>query len=133
MKNILLVVGTAPMFATTFAEAAHWPAVSPVTDETVFKDSDSIRTDGAHTKAWVLRNYSRVKTLGDNGFPHKSELIVYAFRCEAGDAGYAQWRFHSGELASGRTAWADKVGRIGMIAASTDPALTRALGRVCNS
>lgn len=133
MKTKQWIAVIALALGASFAQAADWQVVSPGEDESVFVDSDSVHSDGGLKKAWVLRNYSQVKTLGDDAFPHKSEMILYAFRCEAGEAGYAQWSFHSGELGSGRTVWADNVAHVSMIDASFDPALNRVFERVCHS
>ena len=133
MKTIQWIAIAALALGASLAQAADWQLVSPGQEESVYVDQDSVHTDGGLTKAWVLRNYSQVKTLGDDGFPHKSKLILYAFRCEAGEAGYAQWSFHSGELGSGRTVWADNVAHLSMTDTAFDPALSRAFDRVCQS
>lgn len=133
MKTRQWIAIAALALGASFAQAADWQLVSPGQEESVYVDQDSVHADGGLKKAWVLRNYSRVKTLGDDGFPHKSKLILYAFRCEAGEAGYSQWSFHSGELASGRTVWADNVAHLSMVDAAFDPALSLAFERVCHS
>lgn len=115
------------------AHAAEWELVAPGADESVFVDRASIHSDGTLKKAWVLRNYSRVQTLGDTGYPHRSKLILYAFRCDSLDFGYAQWSFQSGELGSGHTVWADHVRDTTYTEAALDPAIGRVLGEVCRS
>lgn len=123
----------AALFFAVSAHAADWELVVPGTDEAVFVDRASIHSDGTLKKAWVLRNYSRVQTLGDSSFPHKSKVILYAFRCDALDFGYAQWSFQSGELGSGHTVWADHVKDTTFTEAALDPAMGRVLGEVCRS
>ncbi|MGH8632401.1 MAG: surface-adhesin E family protein, partial [Burkholderiales bacterium] len=105
----------------------------PGHDEAVYMDRSSVHQDGTLKKVWVLRNYSTVRTLGDSAFPHKSKLILYAFRCEQGEVGYAQWSFQSGELGSGRTVWAHHANGVTFMEAGLDPALNRLLADVCRS
>jgi hypothetical protein len=135
MKTLPWITAATLALGSALVQAEEWQAVSagPESGETVYIDRDSVHADGAFRKAWVLRNYSAVKTLGDNAFPHMSKRILYAFRCDAGEAGYSQWSFHSGELASGRTVWADNAGHITLVDAASDPALNRVLTRVCQS
>jgi hypothetical protein len=130
-KKWILAVALALLPLTV--QAAEWQVVAPGAEETVYVDRASIHRDGTLKKAWVLRNYSSVHTLGDKDFPHRSKVILYAFRCDAGEAGYAQWSFQSGELGSGKTVWADHVGKVTFIEAALDPALNRVLGEVCQS
>jgi hypothetical protein len=135
MKTIQWITVATLALGASLTQAAEWQAVPSANTaaETVYVDRDSVHADGTLKKAWVLRNYSTVKTLGDDAFPHRSKLILYAFRCEAGEAGYAQWSFHSGELGSGRTVWADNAGHLSMVDAAADPALGGVLERVCRS
>ncbi len=115
------------------AQAADWELVVSGPQESVFVDRASIHRDGTLKKAWVLRNYSRVHTLGDSDFPHKSKVILYAFQCDQDAFGYAQWSFQSGELGSGRTVWADHVKETTFTEAALDPAIAQVLGQVCRS
>ena len=120
-------------FFAAASYAADWELVAPGADENVFVDRASIHSDGTLKKAWVLRNYSSVQTLGDSNFPHKSKVILYAFRCDERDFGYTQWSFQSGELGSGHTVWADHVRDTTYTEAALDPALAQVLGEVCRS
>ena len=44
-------------------------------NEIVFVDRTSIYEVGDLKKARVLRSYSTVQTIGDEAFPHKSEIL----------------------------------------------------------
>ena len=130
MKIARWLVATLMAVATGTTGATEWELVTQNESETVYVDLDSIHQEGSLKKAWLLRNYSDLQTLGD-AFPHKSKLILYAFRCDAGEAGYSQWSFQSGALGSGRTVWAGNTGDIPFISAAKDPTLGRALKEVC--
>ena len=127
------IAAVALAFGASAANAADWQAVQFGAHESVYVDTDSIHADGALRKAWVLHNYSQTTTLGDSAFPHKSKLILYALRCEAGEAGYSQWSFHAGQLGSGHTVWADSAPSPSMQSAAFDPALEGILEKVCRS
>jgi hypothetical protein len=132
MQQLKWIFATLLALAAT-AQAADWELVVSAQDESVFVDRASIHSDGTLKKAWVLRNYSRVHTLGDTGFPHKSKVILYAFQCDQDAFGYSQWSFQSGELGSGRTVWADHVKETTFTEAALDPAIAQVLGEVCRS
>jgi len=132
MRIAKLLVATLFAAAAGIASATEWVLVTQDEREIVYVDLDSIHQEGKLKKAWLLRNYSEIQTLGDS-FPHRSKLILYVFRCDVAEAGYSQWSFHSGELGSGRTIWAGKTGDIPFIGAAKDPALDHALKEVCSS
>lgn len=132
MQQLKWIFATLLALAAT-AQAADWELVVSAQDESVFVDRASIHSDGTLKKAWVLRNYSRVHTLGDTAFPHKSKVILYAFQCDQDAFGYSQWSFQSGELGSGRTVWADHVKETTFTEAALDPAIAQVLGEVCRS
>jgi len=42
-------------------------------------------------------------------FPHKSEILLYAVRCEDRSLGFEQWTMTAGEIGSGETIWTGHV------------------------
>lgn len=104
MKTMKWVIA-ALLLAGPSAFAADWSLVAGNKDEIVFVDRTSIRQDGGLKKARVLHSYSTVQTVGDEAFPHKSEILLYAVRCENRSLGFEQWTMTSGEIGSGATIW----------------------------
>ncbi len=97
------------MVATSSAFAANWSLVAGDKDEIVFVDRSTIQQHGDLKKARILHSYSKVRTIGDNAFPHKSEILLYSVRCEDRSLGFEQWVMTAGEIGSGETVWAGHV------------------------
>src|SRR5262249_17073821 len=57
------------------AFAADWTRVASDSSEVVFVDRGSIYEAGNLKKARVLRSYSNTQTIGDDAYPHKSEIL----------------------------------------------------------
>lgn len=99
----------AVLLAASSAFAGEWSLVAGNKDEIVFVDRTSIRQEGDLKKARVLHSYSKVRTIGDEAFPHKSEILLYAVRCEDRSLGFEQWTMTAGEIGSGETVWTGHV------------------------
>jgi hypothetical protein len=99
----------AVLLAASSAFAGEWSLVAENKDEIVFVDRTSIQQDGDLKKARVLHSYSKVRTIGGEAFPHKSEILLYAVRCEDRSLGFEQWTMTAGEIGSGETVWAGHV------------------------
>jgi len=97
------------LLAATSASAEEWSLVAGNKDEIVFVDRASIHQDGNLKKARVLHSYSKTRTVGDEAFPHKSEILLYAVRCEDRSLGFEQWIMTAGEIGSGETIWTGRV------------------------
>jgi hypothetical protein len=99
----------AVLLAACSAFAEEWSLVAGNNDEIVFVDRTSILQDGDLKKARVLHSYSTVRTIGDEAFPHKSEILLYTVRCEDRSLGFEQWTMTAGEIGSGATIWTGHV------------------------
>jgi len=97
------------LLAASPAFAAEWTLIAGNKDEIVFVDRTSIHEDGGLKKASVLHSYSKVRTVGDEAFPHKSEILLYSVRCEDRSLGFEQWTMTAGEIGSGATIWTGHV------------------------
>lgn len=130
MKTGRWIIAAMLAFAFALAHAAEWSVVAAAQGEAVYVDRSSIHQFGSLKKAWVLHSYASTQTLGD-AFAHKSKVILYAFRCEAREAGYSQWSFQSGELGGGNTVWASNVSDISFLAENSDSVIARVVAEVC--
>jgi len=120
------------LLAATSAFAGEWTLVAGNTDEIVFVDRTSIRQDGDLKMARVLRSYSKVQTIGDEAFPHKSEILLYAVRCEDRNLGFAQWTMTAGEIGSGETIWTGNVVGPTLYQDPHNPIVISMIDSVCN-
>lgn len=93
------------LLANGAAQAADWHSLSADTATQVFVDRSSITTDGATSEALVLVNYSSTHTLGDDWFPHRSQVVRYQLACSTGETALKAWTFKTGELGGGATVW----------------------------
>jgi hypothetical protein len=100
---------TALLLASCTAFASEWSLVARDKDEIVFVDQTSIRQHGDLKRARVLHSYSKARTVGDEAFPHKSEILLYSVRCEDRSLGFENWTMTAGEIGSGATIWAGHV------------------------
>lgn len=87
------------------AHAADWRSLSSDAATQVFVDQNSMTSDGAKSEVVVLVNYSTTRTLGDDWFPHRSQVVRYQLACDTGEAALKSWTFKTGELGSGATVW----------------------------
>src|SRR4051812_31120807 len=106
-----LIAGLLLLASTAFAE--EWSLVAQHGDEIVFLDRTSIFEVGELKKARVLRSFSSVRTIGDTSFPHKSEIMLYAVRCEDRSLGFEQWTMTAGEISTGAAGWGGEIGQPG--------------------
>ena len=120
------------LLAATSAFAGEWTLVAGNKDEIVFVDRTSIRQDGDLKKARVLHSYSKVRTIGDEAFPHKSEILLYAVRCEDRSLGFEQWTMTSGEIGSGATVWTGYVAGRSLYQDPHNPIVVSMIDFVCN-
>jgi hypothetical protein len=116
--------------STAFAE--EWSLVAKGADEIVFVDRTSIFEVGDLKKARVLRSFSSVQTIGDTAFPHKSEILLYAVRCEDRSVGFEEWTMTAGEIGSGATVWTGQIEQPSLYQDPTDPTIVSMIASVCS-
>ncbi|HXF18297.1 MAG TPA: surface-adhesin E family protein [Burkholderiales bacterium] len=126
-----LVAGLLLLASTAFAE--EWSFVAQQGNEIVFVDRTSIFEVGDLKKARVLRSFSTVQTIGDTAFPHKSEILLYAVRCEDRSLGFEQWTMTAGEIGTGATVWAGQIEQPALYKDPSDPTVLGMIASVCNS
>jgi hypothetical protein len=126
-------VFAALLLAASPAFAAEWSLVAGSKDEIVFVDRASIRQDGELKKARVLHSYSTVRTVGDEAFPHKSEILLYAVRCEDRSLGFEQWTMTAGEIGSGATIWTGHVAGPTLYQDPLNPIVAGIIDSTCNT
>jgi hypothetical protein len=74
-----------------------------------------------------------VQTIGDAAFPHKSELLLYAVRCENRSLAFEQWTLTAGEIGTGATVWTGEIAQpsLSLYQDPSDPAATSLVNAVC--
>jgi hypothetical protein len=133
MKTIRWIVATAALLLLTgTALAEEWSLVSQDNNEIVFVDRTSIYEVGNLKKARVLRSFSKVQTIGDEAFPHKSEILLYAVRCEDRSLAFEQWTMTAGEIGTGATVWAGQIDQPSLYKDPNDPTFVSMMASVCN-
>lgn len=125
-------VAAALLLMATGAFAEEWSTVGQEGNETVFVDRTSIYEVGNLKKARVLRSFSQVQTVGDTAFPHKSEIMLYAVRCEDRSLGFEQWTMTAGEIGTGATVWSGEIEKASLYRDPTDPTFVSMIATVCN-
>lgn len=118
--------------SSTAALAGDWRLVAQQPDEVVFVDSSSIRDQGRLKTARVLRSFSSVQTIGDDAFPHKSEILDYAVRCEDRSIGFEAWTMTAGEIGTGETVWIGKLESPSLYRDPSDPVVASIIDTTCN-
>jgi hypothetical protein len=131
MKTARLMVAALLMLATT-AFAEEWSLVGRDGDEIVFVDRTSIYEVGDLKKARVLRSFSQVQTIGDDAYPHKSEILLYAVRCGDNSLGFEQWTMTAGEIGTGTTVWSGQIEQASLYKAPNDPIDVSMIATVCH-
>jgi hypothetical protein len=116
--------------ATAFAE--EWSLVAQDSEEIVFVDRTSIYQVGDLKKARVLRSFSKVQTIGDEAFPHKSEILLYAVSCEDRRLAFEQWTMTAGEVGTGVTVWAGEIEKPSLWKDVNDRMEVSMIASVCN-
>lgn len=122
-----LALGSAAAFA------GDWSLVGQDRGEIVFVDRSSIREDAGLKTARVLRSFSTVQTIGDDAFPHKSEILHYAVRCEDRSLGFEAWTLTAGEIGSGDTVWTGQVEKPALYQDPSNPLVAGIIDSTCNS
>jgi hypothetical protein len=123
----------AVLLAASSAFAGEWSLVAGNKDEIVFVDRTSIRQEGDLKKARVLHSYNKVRTIGDEAFPHKSEILLYAVRCEDRSLGFEQWTMTAGEIGSGETVWTGHVVGPSLYQDPRDPIVAGIIDSTCKT
>jgi len=126
----LLITASAAFAGEAFAE--EWSLVAKDADEIVFVDRTSIFEVGDLKKARVLRSFSSVQTVGDTAFPHKSEILLYAVRCEDRSIGFEEWTMTAGEIGTGATVWTGQIEQPSLYQDPTDPTIVSMIASVCS-
>jgi hypothetical protein len=132
VMNIGKAVVAALLLLASTAFAEEWSLVGQHGDEIVFLDRTSIFEVGDLKKARVLRSFSSVRTIGDTSFPHKSEIMLYAVRCEDRSMGFEQWTMTAGEIGTGATVWAGQIEQPALYKDPKDPMFIGMITSVCN-
>jgi hypothetical protein len=101
-----LTAASVTLAAGGLAHAAEWATVAADADETVFVDLESLAVAGSSIEAQVLHNFTRIRTLGDDWYEHRSRVMRYRVSCESGRLGFVSFEMMSGELGSGSTVFA---------------------------
>ena len=126
-----MVVGLLLLATTAFAE--EWSLVAQDGNEIVFVDRTSIFEVGDLKKARVLRSFSKVQTIGDEAYPHKSEILLYAVRCEDRSLGFEQWTMTAGEIGTGATVWAGQIEQPSLYKDADNRTEISMIASVCNA
>ncbi len=132
MKTMQWILAAVLLFTST-AFAGEWSLVAQDNDEIIFIDRSSIFSVGDLKKARVLRSFSTVQTVGDAAFPHKSEIMLYAARCEDNSLGFEQWTMTAGEIGTGATVWSGQLEQPALYKDPNDPIFVSMLATFCNS
>jgi len=130
-----LIAALSIMASTAFAGQAfaeEWSLVARDADEIVFVDRTSIFEVGDLKKARVLRSFSSMQTIGDTAFPHKSEILLYAVRCEDRSIGFEEWTMTAGEIGTGATVWTGQIEQPSRYKDPTDPTTVAMIASVCS-
>jgi hypothetical protein len=120
------------LFLATTAFAEEWTLVAHDSNEIVFVDRTSIFEVGDLKKARVLRSFGKVQTIGDTAFPHKSEILLYAVRCEDRSLGFEEWTMTAGEIGTGATVWSGQIEKPSLYKDPNDPTSVSMIASVCN-
>jgi hypothetical protein len=126
-----MVAGLLLLATTAFAE--EWSLVAHDGNEIVFVDRTSIYEVGDLKKARVLRSFSKVQTIGDEAFPHKPAILLYAVRCEDRSLAFEQWTMTAGEIGTDATVWAGQIKQPSLYKDANDPTFVSIIASVCNS
>jgi hypothetical protein len=132
MKTARWIAAGLLLLATT-AFAEEWSLVAHDSNEIVFLDRTSIYEVGDLKKARVLRSFSQVQTIGDEAYPHKSEILLYAVRCEDRSLAFEQWTMTAGEIGTGATIWAGQIEQPSLYKDPNDPTFVSMVTSVCDS
>jgi len=125
-----LVAGILALTAVS-SFAGEWSLVAKANDQIVFVDPTSIRDEGGLKTARILRSYSSVQTIGDTAFPHRSEILHYAVRCEDRSLGFEAWTMTAGEIGTGATVWTGQVERPALYKDPSDPLVAGIIDVTC--
>lgn len=115
------------------AHAADWRSLDSTDTSQVFLDEGSIATVGDQAEAVVLVNYTSARTLGDDWFQHRSQVVRYRVACTTGEAALKAWTFKSGELGSGTTVWKRTQDAPVLATPAPDTVESRLVARLCGS
>jgi hypothetical protein len=125
-----MVAGLLLLATTAFAQESS--LVAHDSNEIVFVDRSSIFEEGDLKKARVLRSFSKVQTIGDEAFPHKSEILLYAVRCEDRSLAFEQWTMTAGEIGTGATVWTGEIESPSLYKDPNDPVFVSMITSICN-
>ncbi|MEO8006077.1 MAG: surface-adhesin E family protein [Betaproteobacteria bacterium] len=137
MKTAKWIVASLLLAATSLisvsAFAGEWSQVANDGKEVVYVDRGSVYEQGDLKKIRVLRSFSTVQTIGDEAFPHKSEILLYAVRCENSSLAFEQWTLTAGEIGTGATVWTGEIDQpsLSLYQDPNDPAAAGLVSAVC--
>lgn len=113
------------------AHASDWRSLSVDEATQVYVDEGSVTVDGTTAEALVLVNYSAARTLGDDWFPHRSEVVRYQVACTTGETALKAWAFKAGELGSGATVWKSAQPSAQLAKPAEDSVESQLVARLC--
>lgn len=131
MRTAKWIFAALLLLATT-AFAEEWSLIANDSNEIVFVDRTSIYEVGDLKKARVLRSFSKVQTIGDEAYPHRSEILLYAVRCEDRSLGFEQWTMTAGEIGTGDTVWAGQLEQPSLYKDANNRTEISMIASVCN-
>ncbi len=114
------------------ARAADWQTLTADDGTQVYVDADSVATRGSAVEAVVLVNFSTARTLGDDWFPHRSQVLRYRVACSTGTAAATAWSFKSGALGNGDTVWKQRRPDAALVAPAGDSVGGAVLAALCS-
>lgn len=115
------------------AHASDWRSLSVNEATQVYVDESSVAVDGRTAEALVLVNYSEARTLGDDWFPHRSEVVRFQVACTTGETALKAWAFKAGELGSGATVWKSAQAAPQLSKPAEDTVESRLVARLCSA
>lgn len=114
------------------ARAADWQTITADDGAQVYVDADSVAARGSAVEAVVLVNYSAARTLGDDWFPHRSQVLRYRVACASGTAAPTAWSFKAGALGTGETVWKQRRPDAALVAPAADTVGGAVLAALCS-
>lgn len=102
---VALIGGWLALLVAGSAHSADWRTLSGEDGMQVYLDEASVVRKGPVTRATIMRNHSLTQTLGDDWYPHRSQVVRYELVCSSRSASIKSWAFRAGELGSGSTVW----------------------------
>lgn len=137
MIRKILAVSIVALTASTSVPAADWLHVAAVESGTISLDRSSIVETGNFQSIQVLRDYTRIITLGSDPdtkeawYPHRSVQLSYLADCGTRTVAMEAWKMYSGNFGNGEIVWADRFTGMPTFAAPGTTEESAALNNAC--